>query len=97
VLLRVSEHNNVAVLFPEKVAEMLQRIDMIKQTAFLPVRCHCGDGPCDDGYGGVACSVTNDTETRPGASVSGASYADPLACERALGTNGGFWGPFVFP
>ena len=83
--------------FPQKVEQMLARIDVIKQSAFLPVRCHCNGVPCDDGYGGRACSVTNETERRPGASSDGAKYADPAACELALGKYDGFWGPFVMP
>ena len=45
-------HTSLALsdsLGTEQVAEMLARIDMIKQTAFLPIRCHCGGAPCDDG------------------------------------------------
>ena len=52
-------HCNASTFFDRLlVITVLKRIDMIKQTAFLPVRCMCEDGPCDDGYGGVACSVT---------------------------------------
>ena len=99
MLVRDTEHDNIAEKFPEKVKEMLARIDMIKQTEFLPVRCHCDGVTCDDGYGGRACSVTNETETRPGASVYGSKFADPAACELARpgGRYDSFWGPFVFP
>ena len=66
-------------------------------TAFLPIRCLCDGVPCHDGYGGRACSVTNETERRPGASTDGTKYADPAACELAQAKYRGFWGPFVFP
>ena len=85
-----TEHHNVAHVYPEKVAEMLNRMDEIKQTAVLPVRCMCEGGPCDDGYGGVACSVTNKTDNAEGYKLS-KEYASPAACGIAQGEYQGFW------
>ena len=65
---------------------------VIKQTAFLPVRCT----GCDDGFGGRACTVTNSTDGPAGHALE-SSCAAPAACERAAGLYGGFWGPFVYP
>ena len=87
-----TEHHNLAAQMPGKVAAMLRRIDMIKQTAFLPVRCT----GCDDGFGGRACTVTNSTDGPAGHALE-TSCAAPAACERAAGLYGGFWGPFVYP
>ena len=45
-----SERTDLAGEHPDVVERLLRRIEELKQTAFLPVRCLC-----DDGWGGVDC------------------------------------------
>ena len=49
------EHTELSATMPAKVASLTKRIEELKQSAFVPVRC--GD-QCDDGFGNIACGPT---------------------------------------
>ena len=46
-----NEYEDVAAKNPEMVSKLSHRLEELRETAFLPVRC-----TCDDGFGGVACT-----------------------------------------
>ena len=77
-----NEHTELSAEYPEIKAALTKRIEELKESAFVPVRCT----GCDDGFGGIMCGT---------ASGIGCQY--PAACEMAMSSKayGGFWGPFI--
>ena len=45
------EYHELSAQFPEKVRELMRRVEELKESAFTPVRCT----GCDDGFGNIAC------------------------------------------
>eukprot|EP01047_Picozoa_sp_COSAG01_P055986 COSAG01_NODE_6293_length_3751_cov_1.697700_7_plen_181_part_00 len=81
------EYQDVAAQNPEMVSKLSHRLEELRETAFLPVRC-----TCDDGFGGVACT-SGPKKHADGGPIT--SCDDARSCENAMGIWGGFWGPFV--
>ena len=46
-----SETRELSSSHPEKVQSLLRRIEELRESAFLPIRCRS----CDDGFGGIFC------------------------------------------
>ena len=62
-------------------AALTVRVEELKQSAFVPVRCDC-----DDGFGGISCAGCTGIACYPGQKCG-----DPRACEVGLSRYGGFW------
>jgi hypothetical protein len=51
-VLRLARYTDLAPLHPEIVERMLRRLEELRESAFLPIRCQC-----EDGFGGISCNA----------------------------------------